>query len=391
MNQLQNQINNIPEEKEIDLVELIRLMWLNRWLVIKITGVAMVLGLMVALFSKKEYTASCDIVLQSSSGSTSSSMSSLAALAGINIGQMQNNVRALSPYVYENILNSTSYRKELMYTVMDFEKADRPVSFYEYFTSEEFNKPGVMDYVKKYTIGLPGVIIGAIRGPQPESEASAVEEGSAIETLTSEEASCVSLLSKAVVITLDDKKGYITITANMPEPVAAAQLAQAAFDILQKYITKFKIEKVQSDLDFVQERYDEAKRNFEEVQARRAKLRDANMNTTRYSALAELEKLDAEYALRQGVYNSLAQRVEQAKINVKETTPVLTVINPVTVPRQKSKPRRAMILFAFTFLGAVAGMGTVLVLPTVAEITGKESLKRFIKTLPEEDAVAKLA
>ena len=388
MNQLQNQINNIPEEKEIDLVELIRLMWLNRWLVIKITGVMMLLGLMVALFSKKEYTASCDIVLQSSSGSTSSSMSSLAALAGINIGQMQNNVRALSPYVYENILNSTSYRKELMYTVMDFEKADRPVSFYEYFTSEEFNKPGVMDYVKRYTIGLPGVIIGAIRGPQPESEASAVEEGSAIETLTSEEASCVSLLSKAVVITLDDKKGYITITANMPEPVAAAQLAQAAFDILQKYITKFKIEKVQSDLDFVQERYDEAKRNFEEVQARRAKLRDANMNTTRYSALAELERLDAEYALRQGVYNSLAQRVEQAKINVKETTPVLTVINPVTVPRQKSKPRRAMILFAFTFLGAVAGMGTVLVLPTVAEITGKESLKRFIKTLPEESVVA---
>lgn len=388
MNQLQNQINNIPEEKEIDLVELIRLMWLNRWLVIKITGVMMLLGLMVALFSKKEYTASCDIVLQSSSGSTSSSMSSLAALAGINIGQMQNNVRALSPYVYENILNSTSYRKELMYTVMDFEKADHPVSFYEYFTSEEFNKPGVMDYVKKYTIGLPGVIIGAIRGPQPESEASAVEEGSAIETLTSEEASCVGLLSQMLTITLDDKRGYITLTANMPEPVAAAQLAQAAFDILQKYITKFKIEKVQSDLDFVQERYDEAKRNFEEVQARRAKLRDANMNTTRYSALAELEKLDAEYALRQGVYNSLAQRVEQAKINVKETTPVLTVINPVTVPRQKSKPRRAMILFAFTFLGAVAGMGTVLVLPTVAEITGNESLKRFIKTLPEESVVA---
>ena len=191
-----------------------------------------------------------------------------------------------------------------------------------------------------------------------------------------------------LTITLDDKRGYITLTANMPEPVAAAQLAQAAFDILQKYITKFKIEKVQSDLDFVQERYDEAKRNFDEVQARRAKLRDANMNTTRYSALAELEKLDAEYALRQGVYNSLAQRVEQAKINVKETTPVLTIINPVTIPRQKSKPRRAMILFAFTFLGVVAGMGTVLVLPTVAEITGNESLKRFIKTLPEEEVVA---
>jgi uncharacterized protein involved in exopolysaccharide biosynthesis len=195
-------------------------------------------------------------------------------------------------------------------------------------------------------------------------------------------------LKGCVGITLDDKKGYVTITANMPEALAAAQMAQATVTLLQKYITEFKIEKVQSNLDFVQERYDEAKHNFEDIQARRAKFRDANMNTSRYSARTELEKLDAEYTLAMNLYGELASQLEQAKISVKETIPVLTIINPVTVPFKKSKPQRAMILFAFTFLGVAAGAGGVLILPTVAQILGNDKLKRFIKELPEKEEAA---
>ena len=149
MEQLQNQ-NNMPvEEQEIDLVELIQKMWINRWLIIKVTGVFVVLGVLVALFSAKVHTASCDIVPDTGK-SGNSKMSSLAALAGVNLGEGAD-VTALSPLVYQNIMNGTSFRKELMQTKIDFEKADKPVSFFEYYTSEEYNKPGVFDYIKKYT------------------------------------------------------------------------------------------------------------------------------------------------------------------------------------------------------------------------------------------------
>ena len=388
----QNQYNNLPEEQEIDLVELIQKMWVNRGLIIKVTAAFMVLGLLVAIFSSKVYTASCDVVPQSSDTSASSRMSSLAALAGINLNQGQN-VKVLSPHVYENIMSSTTFRKELMHTMVNFEKAGRPVSFYEYYTSEEFNKPSVGDYVVKYTIGLPFVILKAIRGDKPKTEYVAVSgDGvTAIESLTKDEYNCMGILSRSVGITLDEKKGYVTISANMPEAVAAAQMAQATLTLLQKYITEFKIEKVQSNLDFVQERYDEAKRNFEDVQARRAKFRDANMNTSRYSARTELEKLDAEYTLTMNLYSSLASQLEQAKISVKETTPVLTVIKPVTIPYKKSKPQRSMILAAFTFLGAVLGMGCVLLLPVVAEITGSGKMKKLVKELPAKESSAEEA
>lgn len=387
MEQMQNQYNYSAEEQEIDLVELTQRMWINRWLIAKITGVMMLLGLLVALFSSKEYTASCDVVPQTSNSSTSSRMTSLAALAGINLNQSMD-VKALSPLVYENIMSSTTFRKELMQTQLNFDDVDGKVSFFDYYTSEEYNKDGVADYVLKYTIGLPFVILNAIRGEQPEVDYSGVNNGEqmAIETLTREEYSSMKQLSQAVGIILDEDKGYVTITATMPEAIAAAQLAQATLSLLEKYITEFKIEKVQSNLDFVQSRYDEAKSNFEDIQSRRAKLRDANMNTSRYAARTELEKLDAEYTLALNLYNSLASQLEQAKISVKETTPVLTVINPVTVPYKRSKPQRTMILFAFTFLGVVAGMGAVLLLPVVAEITGKESLRRWVKDLPIKES-----
>ena len=387
---IQNQ-NNFPvEEQEIDIMELIRKMWINKALILKFTAVFMVVGVFVALFSPKVYTASCDVVPQTSDGSGSSKMSSLAALAGINLNQSMD-VKALSPLVYENILKSTTFRKELMQTPIEFEKAGKAVSFYEYYTSKEYNKPSVLGYIKKYTIGLPFVILNAIRGEQELPQMSAAGDAAQqIESLTKEEYEVSKILSQAVTITLTEKKGYVTITANMPEAVAAAQLAQATLTLLQKYITEFKIDKVQSNLDFVQSRYDEAKQNFENIQFRRAKYRDSNQNVVKHSARVEQEKLDAEYTLAMTLYSELAKQLEQAKISVKETAPILTVINPVTIPYKRSKPQRATILMAFIFLGVAAGAGVVLGVPYLADLTGNDNIRRFVKELPEkEDAEAK--
>ena len=385
MEQFFEKYNKQPDN-QADLVELIQRMWINKVLIIIVTSVFVVLGLLVALFSPKEYTSACDVVPQASDSSALSRMGSLAALAGINLDQMQN-VKTLSPLVYKNIMESTTFRKELMQTPLNFKEIDHPISFYEYCTNEEYNKPSIGEYIIKYTVGLPFVILKAIRGEQPSPDYGALNnsEKPSIETVTKEEYECLKALDDCITLRLDDKKGYVTISANMPEAVAAAQMAQATLELLQRYITEFKIEKVQSNLDFVQERYNEAKSNFEDIQARRAKFRDANMNTTRYSAHAELEKLDAEYSLALNLYKELSTQLEQTKISVKETMPVLTVITPVTVPFKKSKPKRVVILFAYTFFGVLAGAGSVLVIPTIAEITGSDKLRRLVKELPKKE------
>lgn len=53
-------------EEEIDLIEVARKLWRNRRLILKVTGVFIVLGILVALFSPVEYSAGSTLVPQSS-------------------------------------------------------------------------------------------------------------------------------------------------------------------------------------------------------------------------------------------------------------------------------------------------------------------------------------
>lgn len=76
-------------------------------------------------------------------------------------------------------------------------------------------------------------------------------------------------------------------------------------------------------------------------------------------AKTEEERLQSEYQIAFSVYNELAKQLETAKIQVKEETPVLTVIEPITIPNEKSEPKRSMIVFIWTFLGGIVGVGWV--------------------------------
>ena len=70
----------------------------------------------------------------------------------------------------------------------------------------------------------------------------------------------------------------------------------------------------------------------------------------------------------------LASSVEQAKLQVNKDTPVFTVIEPVTVPFERSAPKRSLIVVIWTFLGLVLSTGYVLVREPAAEIL--QSIKK---------------
>lgn len=364
-------------EQEIDLVEVIQKLWKNRKLILKVTLLFMVLGLITALSSSIEYTAECTMVPQSSDKKMGGGLGGLAAMAGINLGDMGGG-EVLSPKMYPKILESIPFQKELMQTAIKFEKHEQPITLLDFYTDKKYQKFSLMGTLMKYTIGLPGLIMG--KDDEEQTKPFFVKsEGNKIMTLTKKEKGCMDILKSQVKLTVNDKDGYVQLAANMPDAYAAAQLAEKVQTMLQKYITEFKIEKVQSNLDFVQERYTEAQRSFDGIQEQRAAFKDANKNIYSARAQTEEEKWDTRYELAQNVYTELAKQLEQARIQVKETTPILTVIDPVTIPNERAKPKRSLIMIAFTFLGGFCGIGLVLALPFVANLSGSERLKKIVK------------
>lgn len=364
-------------EQEIDLVEVIRKLWNNRKLILKVTFGFMIVGIIVAISSPKEYTASTTMVPQTSDKKMGGSLGGLAAMAGINLGDIGGG-EVLSPKMYSKILESVPFQKELMQIPIKFEEYEQPITLFDYFTNKKYQKFSLFGSIKKYTIGLPGVVLGAIRGDKEESLPSMGNIGS-LQVLTRNENDCINRLKNQVLLKLNEKEGYLQLTATMPEPLAAAQLTEKVQILLQRYITEFKIEKVQSNLDFVQERFDEVKRDFEQIQQERAAFKDANKSIYSARAQTESEQLDTRYNLALSVFSELAKQLEQAKIQVKETTPILTVIDPVTIPLERSKPQRVLICVLFTFLGGFVGVGLVLILPFIANLTNNDRLRRIVR------------
>lgn len=358
MNQDPNQnISHYEDEQEIDILAIIKRLWDKRKLIIIVTGCFMFLGVFVALFSPKVYTSSVTFVPQVSKKGNTSGLSSLAAMAGINLGEMST-ASELSPNLYPQILENIDFRKELMYSKVKFEEWDEPITLIDYYTNPEYNKPSVLGIVKKYTIGLPFVILGAIRGEDTTSVA--VPSENTLKYYTKDEFNCAKALGESISMTLEEKKGYITITTNMGEPLAAAELCQLTFDLLQKYVTEFKITKAKDQMAFIQARFEEKKAEYQAKQLALAEFQDANRMISSAKARTELERLTSEYSLANAIYTEMAKQLLQATIQVKEDTPILTAVKPVVVPYKKSKPQRVKILFIWTFLGGILGCGIVL-------------------------------
>jgi uncharacterized protein involved in exopolysaccharide biosynthesis len=349
---------------EIDIAGLVRSLWSRRWFIAKVTGAAVLLGLVAALSGEVKYTAGSVIVPQTGQKTSGGNLQGLAAMAGINLGAERQG-ELLSPMVYPMIAGSVPFQKDLMHSQITVSGHDGPVTLLEYFTGKGSRKFSLFPFLKKYTLGLPGLVVKAVRGnrsnaPQPDSLGG-------IESLTPDENECMEILAKLVSVTVNERNGYISLSATMPEAVMAARVAARAQELLQEYITRFKLQKVQANLDFVEARYKEVKADFEAKQRALAKFRDANRDISSAVALTRENSLSNEYDLAFSIYSEMARQREQARIEVKEDTPIFTVVEPVTVPVERSAPRRGRIMIISLFLGFLAGAGLALGMPWIAE------------------------
>lgn len=350
-------ITQNPAEDEIDLIEIAAKLWTNRKFIIKTTLIFMAIGLFVAIFTPNEYTATTTMVPQTGDKKVGGSLGGLAAMAGINLGSMSSG-EVLSPNVYPQILNNVNFQKELLYTRYSFKKANEPVTYFEYYTNRKYSSLNILGFIKKYTIGLPGVIIDILKGTQKE-EAPTESLTSDIQKLRFDESKIIKRLFNDLSLKIYPKEGYVILSFTSEEPKLSAEVVQTSQRLLQEFITDFKLQKVKSNLVFIEDSYNEAKKNFEDKQAELANFRDRNVSLSSAMAKTQEEKLTSEYNLLLSIYSELAKQREQAKISVTETTPILTVIEPVVIPNEKSRPSRSIILLGFTFFGLITGVGLV--------------------------------
>jgi len=266
--------------------------------------------------------------------------------------------------LYPQVVESVGFKLDLLASTINLN--DEEIFVKEYFSNQGGSSLNILGTIKKYTIGLPSLILGSFNAQD------VAPSKSEIYSVTKEDEELFKTITNALSLSINDKEGFITISFTDSDKNIAAQITQITQNLLQEKIIEFKNQSSNEMLDFATKQYDEKKTSYEKLQDKRAVFVDKNINISSSLFQNKLSRIESEVNISESIVQQLASQVEQAKLQVNKDTPVFTTIQPVTIPFERSAPKRSLIVIVFGFLGIVVSVGYVLV---------KEPLNEIIKSI----------
>ena len=361
-----NSYNNL-EEDSIDIIALLKTVWNGKKIIIKTTAMFFIIGCIVALLSPTVYTSETTFVPQTSDQNSSSvkGLGSLASLAGINLNAEASSSidNYISPMLYSRITESNEFLITLLNeNIIKLNGNQLALKDYLLENKGWFSFIG---FIKKYTIGL-------FKTDNNEVINSEITER--YNFISDEDFSLIkSLRSKFLVETVEED-GYIKVFGYDKDALISTQITTLATKLLQSRIIALRTNKIKAQLIFSKEQYDLKKVEFEKLQNKLAEFKDSNKNISTAKFMAELQKLESEYQLQQNILTNLASEYNNNKIKLNKDTPIFSVLDEVSVPNERSEPKRSLIALIWVFLGVVLSTGYLLV---------KEPLAELIKNIKE--------
>lgn len=346
--------DNTGIKSSYEKVDFLYLMFSKRKLLIKFTLIFFILGVIVAFITPKSYNSSVIIIPQvSGNSSTTKKYSKIAALVGFNLGS--DAPSSIYPNIYPLVLGSKSFQRELLKTPISIKNQEGQISLATYL--KDIKKPSLIDGVKKYTIGLPALLLSKLESTVSYEGSQILD--STIVSISSEERKQMLFLDDNVKISYDEVEGVVEIIGIMPEAIASAQITQAAYKLLQRYIIDYSIEKTINQLDYLIKRLDDTEEVFYQKRTELSNFEERNRNVNSAYVSNKRDQLKFEFDLVYSLYSNLSNEYEVTNLQVKKDTPIFTIVKPVVVPRKETSPNKIAIILGFVIFGLFAGMAIV--------------------------------
>ena len=308
---------NDIEKNEIDLVKIFAGIYNYRKFILIFSLAITILGVVIAIISPVKYVSSTIFIPQSQENNASS-ISGVASLVGVNLGNSTYG-KEIPLSMYPQVSQSPKFKRLLLSQIID----------------------------KKNNLSLKQYLIEVYKLKQLNTKNLSPLHVSKLEE------TCFNILSEMVVINVNQKDGFVTISSEMPNPEYSAYVSNYAREILQKIIIDDRIESAKQNLKFSQELLSEKKIVFDDIQAKLAYFSNSNLNSVNSFVINEKEKLEADFEIINAVVTELSKQVEQAKLQVSKDTPVFSTIKEAVIPNLRSSPKRTQIVIIFGLIGFV--------------------------------------
>ena len=283
-------------------------LWAKKKQFLIFNGVVAVLAIIVLLlFAKPYYTSTVSILPEyGNQSSVMSSLSGLASMAGINIGDINPNE------IYQKIIFS--------------EKVIKSVAYQKYLTEEYKDSVNLIDYFE----------IETTNEDKPKNWQEREKFHEVYKKLT----------SKLIKTDIDRITTVLSITVKMPEPGLSAEVVNTLVLSLNKYVTTERQSFARDQSDYLYHRInqvqDSLKYNEEKLKEFREKNRAINNSP---QLLLEQSRLLRKVEIAQSVFIELTKQYELVKLEEVKDTPIVNVMEHADPPVEKAGPKRILILF----------------------------------------------
>ena len=345
--------NEQTDDDTIDIIELLSKIWNRKKFILKAIVLFGVVGVLVAVSTPNQYTASSMFTPNyGGQPSGSSGLKGLASLAGIEIGSGDKN-REISPMLYGKILESVSFKQQLLASPLkNFGDVKTLRAYFEKNTSTS-----VIEAVKEYTIGLPSKIIGLFK---EDPKKSTFETVTGVESVSEQDMIFHELIEEMLTLSINDKDGFIEMISKSKDPQLAAQIAKNGELILQNQIIEIQTKSSLELLSYLEEQYALKRDLLNKAQDRLSNFKDRNLDISTSSFSNVQRRLETELQTVTAVFQKIVSQFEEVKLQVTKDTPVFSIIKKVVLPNEKSGPKRSLIVIVWLFLGVVFSSAFVL-------------------------------
>lgn len=352
---------NIHQNKDIDIVGLVLLLWKKRKQIIINCFIGGVLSIIIAFSIPKEYTSSVVMAPEFSSGANvSGGLGALASMAGFNIGGLSGSEDALYPELYPQIVSSTPFLCDLMTLQVESKDGEISTTLYNYLT--KYQKKTWWSKVIKAPIKMVKKMVGTTVVD------TIVPTNGADMNLTRKQYLVLQSLNNKIAVIVDKGNFVITTSVTMQDPKISAYVASVVSDKLQEYIGRYRSAKARKDLAYTEVLYKEAQEKYYAAQQAYAKYVDQHQGVVKMQYQIEQSRLSNEQDLAFNVYNQIAQQLEMARAKVAESTPVCVVMQPAITPIKASSPKKMMMGLLYVFLAFFGTVAWIIVKDRIIDV-----------------------
>lgn len=297
-----------PNERKIDYLEIISLLWAKKKFIILVTLITTVVFVGLTFLITPTFLSST-VILPDMGKDKLGPLGDLASLAGINIGG-----EVIMVKLYPDIIQSEAVLTPVIEKKYKSKFYDQPVNLIEYFEIEE-----------ETTRRTQEVVLERMR-----------------------------ILLK---IEMSQKTGLLTYSIETKDAQVSADILNTITAELNNFLLTKKATNAGEQRKWIEQRLKEVKFDLSSAENVLKEFREKNRRVTDSpQLLLEQERLMRNVIVQTTIYSTLIQQYEMAKIEELKYVPIINVLDEAKPAAEKNSPKRRLFVtigFLLSFFGSV--------------------------------------